>query len=179
VTDSHTAESTGSKTATTPPDGIYDVDPGGSRLQFRARAFTVAWVRGTMPVAGGTIRITNGRITGVGELAADRVSTGLGPRDWHLRSSHYLHTATHPRIQVSVDNAPAGAASIPCVVVVRGASCVTQFELGTVEYAGDVIRVDGRLVLDRTPFPMLPPVAGVSRLVHLDLSIRATRRPAS
>jgi polyisoprenoid-binding protein YceI len=178
VTDPHTAESIGSETATTPPGGVYDVDPEGSRLQFRAKAFTVAWVRGTMPVAGGAIRIANGRVTGVGELAADQVSTGLGPRDWHLRSSHYLHTAKHPRIRVSVDNTPVGATSIPCTVVVRGASCVTPFEIGTVEYTGDVLRVDGRLVLDRTPFPMLPPVGGVSRLVHLDLSIRATRRPA-
>ena len=179
MTNPHTAESNGSETLATPPDGTYDVDPEGSRLRFRAKAFTVAWVRGTMPVAGGTIRIANGRVAGAGELAADQVSTGLGPRDWHLRSSHYLHTATHPRIQVSVDDAPADATSIPCSVVVRGASCVTAFEIVTVEYAGDVIRVDGRLVLDRTPLPMLPPVAGVSRVVHLDLSIRATRRPAS
>jgi polyisoprenoid-binding protein YceI len=179
VTNSHSAQSTGSETATTPPDGVYEVDPEGSRLQFRAKAFSVAWVRGTMPVAGGTIRIADGRVTGAGELAADQVSTGLGPRDWHLRSSHYLHTAKHPRIRVSVDSAPGGAASILCTVVVRGASCVTPFEIGTVECTGDVLRVDGRVVLDRTPFPMLPPIAGVSRLVHLDLSIRAARRPAS
>jgi YceI-like domain len=172
-----TAESTESETDSTPPDGVYDVDPEGSRLQFRAKAFTVAWVRGMMPVAGGTIRIANGRVTGVGELTADRITTGLAPRDWHLRSSHYLHTAKHPRIRVSVDNAPVRAASIPCTVVVRGASCVTAFEIGAVEYTGDVLRVDGRLLLDRTPIPMLPPVAGVSRLVHLDLSIRATRQP--
>lgn len=178
MTDPHTAESMGSEAATAPPDGVYDVDPEGSRLQFRAKAFAVAWVRGTMPIAGGTIRIGNGRVTGVGELAADQVSTGLGPRDWHLRSSHYLHTATHPRIQASVDNAPVDATLIPCTVVVRGASWVTPFEIGTVERTGNVLRVDGRLVLDRTPFPMLPPIAGVSRLIHLDLSIQATRRSA-
>ena len=61
-------------------------------------------------------------------------------------------------------------------MVVRGASCVTPFEIGTVEFTGDVLRVDGRLVLDRSPLPMLPPIAGVSRLVEVDLSIRATRR---
>jgi polyisoprenoid-binding protein YceI len=176
VTNSYTAESTGSETASPPPDGVYDVDPEGSRLQFRAKAFTVAWVRGMMPVAGGTIRIADGRVTGVGELAADQVSTGLGPRDWHLRSSHYLHTARHRRIRVSVDDVPASATSVPCTVVVRGASCVTPFEIGTVEFAGDVLRVDGRLVLDRSPLPMLPPIADVSRLVEVDLSIRATRR---
>jgi polyisoprenoid-binding protein YceI len=165
--------------AALPPDGVYEVDPEGSRLQFRAKAFTLAWVRGTMPVAGGTIRIADGRVTGAGELAADQITTGLAPRDWHLRSSHYLHTAKHPRIRVSVDDVPVGATSVPCTVVVRETSCVTPFEIGTVECAGDVLRVDGRLVLDRTPFPMLPPVAGVSRLVELDLSLRATSRPTS
>jgi len=45
VTNPHTAASTGTGTATTPPDGVYEIDPEGSRLQFRAKAFTVAWVR--------------------------------------------------------------------------------------------------------------------------------------
>ncbi len=179
MTNSHTAESTGSGTASTPPDGVYDVDPEGSRLQFRAKAFTVAWVRGRMPVAGGTIRIADGRVTGVGELAADQVSTGLGPRDWHLRSSHYLHTAKHPRIRVLVDNGPIGATTLPCTVVVRGIPCVTTFTIDAVEYTRGALSVDGRLVLDRTPFPMLPPIAGVSRLVEFDLSLRARSRSAS
>ena len=172
-----TAESTESGIATTPPDGVYEVDPEGSRLLFRAKAFALAWVRGTIPVAGGTIRVADGRASGAGELTADRITTGLAPRDWHLRSSHYLHTAKHPRIRVSVDNAPVGAASIPCAAVVRGVSCITAFEIGAVEYTRGVLRVDGRLLLDRTPFPMLSPIAGVSRLVHMDLSIRATRQP--
>ena len=101
-----TAESTESGIATTPPDGVYEVDPEGSRLLFRAKAFALAWVRGTIPVAGGTIRIADGRASGAGELTADRITTGLAPRDWHLRSSHYLHTAKHPRIRVSVGQRP-------------------------------------------------------------------------
>ena len=177
MTNSHIAESAGSGTAAPPPEGVYEVDPERSQLQFRAKAFTLAWVNGTMPIAGGTIRIADGRVSGAGELAADQITTGLAPRDRHLRSSHYLHTAKHPRIRVSVDNAPVGAASIPCTAVVRGVSCITAFEIGAVEYTRGVLRVDGRLLLDRTPFPMLSPIAGVSRLVHLDLSIRATRQP--
>jgi hypothetical protein len=68
---------------------------------------------------------------------------------------------------------------LPCTVIVRGISCVTTLEIDAVDYTGDLLSVDGRLVLDRTPFPMLPPVAGVSRLVELDLSLRATSRPTS
>jgi hypothetical protein len=129
-----------------------------------------------MPVAGGEIRIADGRVSGAGELAADQIATGLAPRDWHLRSSHYLHTAKHRRIRVSVDDVPASATSVPCTVEVRGVSCVATLEVGAVGHAGDVLSVDGRLVFDRSPLPMLPPIAGVSRLVEIDLSIRATRR---
>jgi hypothetical protein len=172
-----TARATESGSATLPPDGLYEVDPEGSQLRFRAKAFALTWVRGTIPVAAGTLHIADGRASGAGELSADRISTRLAPRDWHLRSSHYLHTSQHPRIRVSVDNAPVGAASIPCTAVVRRVSCVTAFEIGSVEYSSGVLRVDGRLLLDRTSLPMLPPIAGVSRLVHLDLSIRATRQP--
>jgi polyisoprenoid-binding protein YceI len=179
VTNSHIAKSAGSGAAAPPPDGVYDVDPERSRIQFRAKAFTMAWVHGSMPAVGGTIRIADGRVSGAGELAADQITTGLAPRDWHLRSSHYLHTARHPRIRVSVDNGPIGATTLPCTVVVRGIPCVTNFTIGAVEYTQGALGVDGRLVLDRTPFPMLPPIAGVSRLVEFDLSIRARSRSAS
>ena len=100
------------------PDGTYDVDPEVSQLRFRAKAFALAWVRGTMPVISGSVRIRDGRVSGAGEIAADKVTTGLAPRDWHLRSSHYLGTARHPRIAVSVDDTGLDAGHFPCTVVV-------------------------------------------------------------
>ena len=78
-----------------------------------------------------------------------------------------------------MDNGPIGATTLPCTVVVRGIPCVTNFTIDAVEYTQGALSVDGRLVLDRTPFPMLPPIAGVSRLVEFDLSIRARSRSAS
>lgn len=78
------------------------------------------WVRGRIPVREGSITVSGGRITGTGLLAADRIDTALGPRDWHLRSAHYLHTDKHPTIEVVIDGADLSSGSVPCEVTVRG-----------------------------------------------------------
>jgi polyisoprenoid-binding protein YceI len=160
------------------PDGVYDIDPEASQLRFRAKAFALAWVRGTMPVISGSIRIHDGRVSGSGEIAADKVTTGLAPRDWHLRSSHYLGTARHPRIAVSVSETGVDEGQFSCTVVVRDTPTTVPFEVRAVEIADGRLRVEAHLVLDRTPFPMLPPIAGVSRRVDVELTLVARRSAA-
>jgi hypothetical protein len=39
----------------------------------------------------------------------------------------------------------------------------------------ELLRVTGHLLLDRRPLPMLPPIAGVSRLVEIELELLARR----
>jgi polyisoprenoid-binding protein YceI len=158
------------------PDGTYDIDPVGSQLRFRAKAFALAWVRGTMPVISGCIWIRDSRVTGSGEIAADKVSTGLGLRDWHLRSSHYLGTARHPRIAVSLGDTGLEAAQFPCMVVVRDTPSTVPLDLRRVEIDDGRLRIESHLALDRTPFPMLPPLAGVSRRVDVELTLVAAKR---
>src|SRR3954452_15344156 len=109
VADSSVGTSMARKDLVAPAEATYEVDTDASELRFRARAFTRFWVRGTMPVAEGSVRFIDGRVTGDGQIAADRLSTGLAPRDWHLRSSHSLHTARHPRIRVSVGETAVGS----------------------------------------------------------------------
>jgi polyisoprenoid-binding protein YceI len=176
VSDTRITESASISPRPALPDGTYDIDPEVSQLRFRAKAFTLAWVHGTMPVISGSIRIRDGRVSGSGEIAADKVTTGLAPRDWHLRSSHYLATARHPRIAVSVDDTGLDAGQFPCTVVVRDTPAMVPLDVRTVEMDDDRLRVECHLVLDRTPFPMLPPIAGVSRRVDVELSLVATKR---
>jgi polyisoprenoid-binding protein YceI len=158
------------------PDGTYDIDPESSQLRFRAKAFALAWVRGTMPVISGCICVRDGRVSGSGEIAADMVTTGLAPRDWHLRSSHYLGTARHPRIAVSVGDTGLEAAQFPCTVAVRDTPTTVPLHVREVGIDDGRLRIEAHLVLDRTPFPMLPPIAGVSRRVDVELSLVATKR---
>jgi polyisoprenoid-binding protein YceI len=157
-----------------PVRGTYAIDTDASQFRFRAKAFTRFWVRGTMPIAEGSVRFTDGRVSGDGQIAADRLSTGLAPRDWHLRSSHYLHTARHPWIRVSVAETPVGG-PFECTVVVRGTSCTVPLTVDAVELDEEVLQVTGHLLLDRRPLPMLPPIAGVSRLVEIELELLARR----
>src|SRR3954468_9281894 len=158
----------------TPVHGTYAIDPDASQFRFRAKAFTRLWVRGTMPIAEGWVQFTDGRVSGNGQIAAARLTTGLAPRDWHRRSSHYLHTARHPRIRVSVGETAVGSPS-ERTVVVRGVSCTVPLTVDAVELDEEVLRVTGHLLLDRRPLPMLPPIAGVSRLVEIELELLARR----
>jgi polyisoprenoid-binding protein YceI len=158
------------------PDGTYDIDAKGSQLRFRAKAFALAWVRGTMPVMSGCICVRDGQVSGSGEIAADKVTTGLAPRDWHLRSSHYLGTARHPRIAVSIGETGLEAGQFPCTVVVRDTPTTVPLHLREVGIDDGRLRIEAHLVLDRTPFPMLPPLAGVSRRVDVELTLVAIDR---
>lgn len=156
--------------------GHYDVDTQHSIVRFRAKAFGLMWVNGHLPVSSGHLEVNASALRGSGELAADAIDTGLGARDWHLRSSHYLHTAEHPRIRVELDQATFTDAAPTCSVTVRGRTHPVMVQVAEVEPDDGRLRITLKTTLDRTAFPMLPPVAGVSRLVALDVDLVAHRR---
>lgn len=161
--------------ANTPiPAGSYRADPQRSELRFRAKAFGLLWVRGTIPAVEGTVRIENGRLSGHGVIAASKVDTGLGARDWHLRTSHYLHTSAHPTIALEVDDADITAGRVDCAVTVRGTTSTVPMTIEKLEVTDGDLHLQAGVELDRTPFPMLPPLAGVSRIVHIGLTVVAT-----
>lgn len=159
-----------------PLPGKYVVDRGASRVAFRAKAFCLMWVSGTLPVAEGGFRIERGGVSGSGELDAAGVSTGIAARDWHLRTSHYLHTKAHPRISVTIENADLASSTVDATIIVRGESKPVRLTLDGVEASGDDIRFHAHVDLDRTGIPMLPPLAGVSRKVTLTIELLARRR---
>jgi polyisoprenoid-binding protein YceI len=156
------------------PDGTYRAIGDQSWLEFKAKAFGLAWVHGRMPAISGFIEIRDGRLRGSGRVSADRVDTGLRPRDWHLRSRHYLNTSTFPEIHLSVEEVPVAAGAAECTVVVRGTSAIVSLELDDIEVLDGVLRLSAHGTVDRTAYPMWPPIAGVSRLVHVGLSVVAS-----
>lgn len=155
------------------PPGTYVADPERSLLSFRAKAFGLVWVRGQMPAVGGSIHVADGRLHGVGEVAASRISTGLRARDWHLRTAHYLHTAQHLRIKMSVNDADIASGRAEFRVVVRGIPASVDLELDSVEVSGGALRLKAHGTVDRSPFGMLPPLFGAARLVHVELNVVA------
>jgi polyisoprenoid-binding protein YceI len=157
------------------PAGTYTIDTAHSDVAFRAKAFGLMWVRGHIPVGTGTIEVADGHLTGQGLLAADQIATGLGPRDWHLRSSHYLHTAKHPTITVAINSADLAAGQASCDVTVRETAAPVQMDLQSVEVVDGGLHIRAATTVDRTVYPMLPPIAGVSRRVHLEVTVVARR----
>ncbi|MFC9556236.1 YceI family protein [Rhodococcus sp. NPDC056960] len=168
--DTHSASSDPASAAI--PAGTYAVDTERSMVTFRAKAFGLMWVRGRIPVREGSITISEGRITGTGLLAADRIDTALGPRDWHLRSAHYLHTDKHPTIRVAIDGAYLSSQSVPCEVTVRETTAPTQLRLRSIE-AVDTLHITAETTVDRTVYPMLGPWVGVSRRANLLITLVA------
>ncbi|MDV7243220.1 MULTISPECIES: YceI family protein [Rhodococcus] len=168
--DIHSASS--DPASTTIPSGTYAIDTGRSAVTFRAKAFGLMWVRGRIPVREGSITVSGGRITGTGLLAANRIDTALGPRDWHLRSAHYLHTDKHPTIRVAIDGAALSSQSVPCEVTVRGTTAPVRLQLRAIEVA-DTLHITAETTVDRTVYPMLGPWAGVSRRANLVITLVA------
>jgi polyisoprenoid-binding protein YceI len=158
------------------PDGDYVVDVTRSELRFRAKAFGLVWFRGRMPAVEGTVHVREGVFSGDGAVAADRISTGLAARDWHLRSSHYLHAARHSRVAIVVDDADPATGQADATLTVRGVTAPLSLRLTDLAWHEGTLRLELAGELDRTPLPMLPPLAGVSRIVHCQLVVEA--RPA-
>ena len=154
-------------------DSEFIADCTRSELRFTAKAFTLIWVHGRMPAASGTIRIQHGKLSGIGEIAAAGVSTGIAARDWHLRTSHYLHAKRHPVIRMAVDDADLVTGTARCVVTVRNTTAPVTMTITHWEVVNGELRLEAAVELDRSPFPMLPPLAGVSRKVRVELIVVA------
>lgn len=163
-----------SPSAPTIPSGRFIADPSQSELRFRAKAFGLMWVTGRLPVVGGTVKIAGGRLSGEGTVSAAKVDTGLAPRDWHLRTSHYLSAKKYPTISMSIENASFPADVVELQIVVRGYPSVVELHVDNTLINDATLRLQAHGTIDRSPLGMLGPWAGVSRLVHVALTVIAT-----
>ena len=93
-------------------------------VEFRARHAGVARVRGVFEVFDGSLDIDpGGAIRARGSIDAASLSTRLGPRDQHLRSSDFLDVANYPRIEFAsteVRLGPGGAVTMRGMLTIRG-----------------------------------------------------------
>jgi polyisoprenoid-binding protein YceI len=141
-------------------DGEFIADCTRSELRFTAKAFTLIWVHGRMPAASGTIRIQHGKLSGTGEIAAAGVSTGIAARDWHLRTSHYLHAKRHPVIRMAVDDADLVTGTARCVVTVRNTTAPVTMTITHWEVVDGELHLEAAVELDRQPLPDAPTAGG-------------------
>jgi polyisoprenoid-binding protein YceI len=156
----------------------YVLDAEESVLTFKAKAFLLLWVDGTMKAEEGELVLADDAVRARGVVAARSVKTGIGVRDWHLRHHHYLSAEAHPRIALSVDPVSATGGKVPARLSARGNDVNFELEVDAMEISGDTLRARARGSFDRRPLGMLPPIAGVGRVVHLTLDVVAHRAVA-
>jgi|GEM_PF-1386774 len=152
----------------------FTVDAEHSRFTFRAKAFCLSRVTGTLRLQEGRIELSDGIASAEGVALAGSVSTGIAARDWHLRHAHYLHAAAHPQLRLTIPPTPMTARSTVATLTARDRTVEIPLMLAelTIGPAGDLrAHLSGRF--DRSPLGMLPPVAGVSRIVEVDLDVVA------
>jgi polyisoprenoid-binding protein YceI len=168
----------GRRSAAAPPaarEGEYVVDVRRTTLGFRAKAFCLKWVTGNIRPTSGKLRIKGGAISGEGAADATSVDTKLRPRDWHLRTSHYLHTTKYPEIRFGVDSCRLDSGSGQARLEVRDRMVTVPVTIDEFHISGGELRLKVSGSFDRRSLGMLPRQAGVSRVVRLNLDIVATR----
>jgi polyisoprenoid-binding protein YceI len=132
-------------------------------------------VTGTLGPTSGEVIVEGGIVRGYGRADATAVDTGLKPRDWHLRTSHYLHTAKYPAVRLRVVRCDLDSRQADARLEVRDGVVSIPITIDEVRTQGDELWLKISGSFDRRALGMLPRLAGVSRMVHLDLDLVATR----
>lgn len=108
-------------------------------------------------VAGSGTVTAAGDVSGVVTVAAGSIDTKNSVRDKHLRSADFFDIANHPDIVFAVEGAapadsPAdGGVRVTGSLTVAGRTRPASFD-ATVSAAGDEVRLDGRLQVNRADF---------------------------
>lgn len=159
--------------------GWWAVDPATSTARFRVRDKLVATARGTIAVAGGTIRIgaAGDVVSARVELTTASIDTGNRHRDRDLRTERFLSADRHPTIVVQAAPAPAGSDgwTVPAQLHARGSSVPVDLTvtLTAVDEGSAAVRITGRL--DRSGLGIKVPGFVIARFVDLEVDVRAHR----
>jgi len=155
------------------PPGTYVADSARSQLSFRAKAFGLIWVHGHMPAVGGTIHVSEGRLRGH--------RRGRGQQDQHRTAGPGLAPAheTLPAHRAASEHPAVGrqrrhrlrTRRLPCHR--QGKPASIGLELDSAQVSDGTLRLRAHGTIDRSSFGMLPPPYGVSRLVHVVLTVVA------
>jgi hypothetical protein len=72
-----------------------------------------------------------------------------------------------------VENAALESKEIAGSLIVRGVASSVPLTIQRIECTDGVLHIQAGTALDRTQYPMFPPIAGVSRVINIELSITA------
>ncbi len=150
---------TGAATASLDRSGVWRLDPARSILGFRIRKFF--WrPKGHFEAFDATLeRPVSGDVRAALRVEARSVRTGIGLRDAHLRTSHFLNARRHPQItfeSTSVEVAGADRLRIKGDLAIRGVRRPYEIE-ATVEASGEELQLRASGVVERASFGVVAP----------------------
>jgi polyisoprenoid-binding protein YceI len=144
-----------------PREGIYDIDPEHSSVEFVSGQLMIATVRGRFPDVGGRITIADRPTESHVEatIGTKSVSTGNAERDAHLRGARFLDVERFPTMSFTsiavvelADGDWAVDGRLTVRSVIRRVTLHVAFEGCDVSSAGGRIRFSATATLDREDF---------------------------
>jgi polyisoprenoid-binding protein YceI len=154
-----TAMETRAAAASLDRSGVWALDPARSTLGFRIRKFL--WhPKGRFEAFDAALeRAVDGDVRAAVRIDAGSVRTGIGLRDAHLRTGHFLDARRHPRItfeSTSVEVAAADRLRIRGDLSIRGVKRPYEVE-ATVEASGEELHLRASGAVERAAFGVVGP----------------------
>ena len=133
------------------PAGAWRVDPHGSEVLFRARAFGFVPVTGLFETFSGELSIdAAGAAAGRLVVQAASVNTGLARRDENLRGQSYFDSERYPEITFTLERLePSGSdhLNLTGTLQIQQHSLPLTFPVHAIAH-GDHLHLEGRVFVD-------------------------------
>ncbi len=133
------------------PAGVWRVDPRGSEVLFRARAFGFLPVGGVFEAFGGELSVdAQGSASGRLVVQTVSVNTGLARRDASLRSGAYFDSARYPEMTFTLERLEASGSdhlNLTGTLEIQQRSIPLTFPVYAIAH-GDHLHLEGRVLVD-------------------------------
>ncbi len=175
-----------------PAAGVYDIDPGHSRVAFEVCHLMLTRTRGHFARFAGTIAVAERIEDSTVEVAieAESIDTANADRDAHLRDNDFLGSAAHPQLlfrSTAVEPAAGGRWRVRGDLTIRGVTrpvtLDTEFGGGLTDPWGNgrvAFFASAKINREDWGITWNLPLEGngllVGKEVRIDLEIEATRR---
>jgi polyisoprenoid-binding protein YceI len=133
------------------PEGTWRVDPHGSELLFKARAFGVLPVTGVFEDFSGELSIDSaGGVRGRLVIQMASINSGWGKRDANLRGASYFHIDQYPEMIFELEKIePSGSdhMDLSGALQIQQKSTPLDFPVYAIAH-GDHLHLEGQVMVD-------------------------------
>lgn len=133
------------------PEGTWQVDPHGSEVLFKARAFGVLPVTAVFEDFSGQLEVDSaGSVSGQLVIRTASINSGWGRRDATLRSASYFDVDNHPEMFFTLAKIEPGGSeqmNLSGTLQIRQKSAPLSFPVYAIAH-GDHLHLEGQVMVD-------------------------------